>query len=190
MRQRAQMPTPPQELPRGTERRRATSRIDSLSFAGAARPSGVNVTTLDGVFTANSHHRTKLSSVFGVYTSMRPAKRSETSPSSPAKTYDETRLAEEIVSALPAGVARELSADRETIRYAVRAKGFKLRTIVFIRESLKRLIDDPLRAIKLEYLQRDLLRNATRRSDFRYPHAHLHPARISAKVQSCLFSAM
>ena len=50
-------------------------------------------------------------------------------------------------------------------------------TIVFIRESLRRLINDPLRVIKVEYLQRDLLRNAGRRGDFRYPHAHLHPTR-------------
>jgi hypothetical protein len=145
----------------------------------------VNVTTLDGAFTGNSRGGTKLSPGFAVYYSMRPE--------SPTKQNDETRIAEEIVSVLPEGVARALSADRETIRYAVRAEGLKLRTIVFIRKSLKRLIDDPLRAIKIDYLRRDLLRNADRRGDFRYPHAHLHPAKFDARVStttlSCQFSA-
>ncbi|HKR65972.1 MAG TPA: hypothetical protein VJZ00_19730 [Thermoanaerobaculia bacterium] len=91
---------------------------------------------------------------------------------------DETRIAEEIVSALPHGVARALSTDRETIRYAVRAEGLKLRTIVFVRESLRRLIDDPIGAIKVEYLRRDLLRNAQRRNEFRYPHSHYATTRF------------
>ena len=97
------------------------------------------------------------------------------------KSTDETRIAEEIVSVLPEGVARALTSDRETIRYAVRAEGLKLRTIVFIRESLRRLLHDPARAIKVEYLQRDLVQNAGRRGEFRYPRLHLHPVlRISS----------
>lgn len=97
------------------------------------------------------------------------------------RSIDETRIAEEIVSVLPAGVARALTSDRETIRYSVRAKGLKLRTIVFIRESLRRLITDPARAIKVEYLQRDLARSANRRGEFRYPRPQLHPVlRITA----------
>jgi hypothetical protein len=123
-----------------------------------------------------------------------PAEGNEMNPQSKtnSKNYDETRLAEEIVSVLPTGVARALSTDRQAIRYAVRAKGLKLRTIVFIRESLRRLIDDPLRAIKVEYLQRDLMQNAGRRGDFQYPRPHLHPARFAAKfaVIGCQFSAM
>jgi len=91
------------------------------------------------------------------------------------KSSEETRIAEEILSVLPAHVTRALPADRRTIRYAVRAKGLKLRTITFIRESLRRLAADPLRSVKVEYLQRDLLRNAGRRGDYRYPHLHLHP---------------
>ena len=158
----------------------------------------MNVTTLDGVFTGSWHRGTKLSPAFSVYYSMRTQRaKSDTntqSPKSPqsAKSCDETRIAEEIVSVLPAGVARALSTDRETIRYAVRAQGLKLRTIVFIRESLRRLIDDPLRAIKVEYLQRDLARNAGRRGDFQYPRPHLHPAKFAAKfsVLGCQLSAM
>ena len=92
------------------------------------------------------------------------------------KKLDETRIAEMIVSVLPAGVARALSWDRETIRYSVRAAGLKLRTIVLSRESLRRLIEDPVRDVKIEYLQRDLVRSASSRSEFQYPRPHLTPA--------------
>jgi hypothetical protein len=58
----------------------------------------------------------------------------------------------------------------------VRAEGMKLRTIVFCRASLRRLLDDPASAVKIEYLQRDLLDSAARRSEFRYPR----PSRLFA----------
>jgi hypothetical protein len=91
-----------------------------------------------------------------------------------AMTPDETRIAEEIVGVLPSGIARECSAERDAIRYAVRADGMKLRTIVLSRRSLRRLIEDPARAVKIEYLQRDLLNAAGQRSEFRYPRPLLH----------------
>ena len=94
------------------------------------------------------------------------------------KKYDETRLAEEIVSVLPAGIARALSDDRESLRFSVRARGMRLRSIVFCRASLRRLITDPLRAIKVEYLQRDLLRTAAKRAEFVYPRPSVAPRRI------------
>lgn len=86
---------------------------------------------------------------------------------------DENRIADEIVSVLPAGVARACSPEKNTIRYTVRAEGLKLRTIVFSRPSLRRLLDDPARAVKVEYLQRDLLESASRRGEFRYPRLHV-----------------
>jgi len=92
-----------------------------------------------------------------------------------SKTYDEIRIAEQIVSVLPAGVARELSTEKETIRYAVRDAQMKLRTIVMSRISLRRLIDDPARDVKIEYLQRDLTETAASRCEFRYPRPHIMP---------------
>ncbi|HEV7765957.1 MAG TPA: hypothetical protein VGQ76_13215 [Thermoanaerobaculia bacterium] len=94
-----------------------------------------------------------------------------------SQTFDETRVAEEIVNVLPSGVARELSAERDAIRYAVRAEGMKLRTIVLSRSSLRRLSEDPARDVKVEYLRRDLLDAATHRSEFRYPRPLLHVTR-------------
>jgi len=83
---------------------------------------------------------------------------------------DETRIAEEIVSVLPAGIARACSPDRDSIRYSVRGgDGMKLRTIVLRRSSLRKLAEDAARSVKIEYLQRDLLASATRRAEFRYP---------------------
>lgn len=96
----------------------------------------------------------------------------------PTKKYDETRLAEEIVSVLPAGIARALSDDRESLRFSVRAREFRLRSIVFCRASLRRLLTDPLRAIKVEYLQRDLLRTAGKRGEFVYPRPPVAPKKV------------
>ena len=85
-------------------------------------------------------------------------------------TAEDTRIAEQIVSVLPAGsFARACSDDRDTIRFTVDTTPLKLRTIVLDRDSLRRLQSDPARAIKIEYLQRDLLRSAMRRAEFRYP---------------------
>lgn len=167
--QRAQMPTPPQELPRGAETRRATSSSVSFARAVASFSSGLNVTSFDAAFTGLSHRRAKLSSAGGVYYSMRTT----------ADTYDETTIAEKIVSILPDGVARQFSAERETIRYSVRADGLKLRTIVLSRKSLRKLADDPAAAVKIEYLQRDLLATATERREFRYPRPVVHPVSVS-----------
>lgn len=94
--------------------------------------------------------------------------------------YDESRIAEAIVSVLPAGVARACSAERDTLRYAVRGEGIKLKTIILSRRSLRKLIDDPARDVKIEYLQRDLLQNAPHRAEFCYPRPHVAPG-FSAK---------
>ncbi len=85
-------------------------------------------------------------------------------------TVEETRIAEEIISVLPAGsVARACSDDRESFRFTVSNASLKLRSVVLGRESLRRLEADPARSVKIEYLQRDLVRSAMRRAEFRYP---------------------
>ena len=102
------------------------------------------------------------------------------------KKYDESRIADEIMSVLPAGIARAVSDDRGSLRFSVRSAGLKLRTIVFCRESLRRLVTDPLRAIKVEYLQRDLLRSAEKRAEFRYPRANRIAPRLTGRLQRAL----
>ena len=101
---------------------------------------------------------------------------------------DESRIADEIVSVLPAGVARACSPDRNSVRFSVRAVGMRLQTIIFKRSSLRRLAADPQRDIKIEYLQRDLLASAERRAEFRYPRlvgvARLLPARFGLPIAS------
>jgi hypothetical protein len=85
-------------------------------------------------------------------------------------TNHELRVAEEIVSVLPAGsFMRVCSDDRAAIRFAVRSKDLKLRSVVLSRASLRKLINDPAREVKIEYLQRDLASSAKRRGEFRYP---------------------
>jgi hypothetical protein len=92
------------------------------------------------------------------------------------RKFDENAIAEVIVSILPAGVAREFSSERDTIRYAVRGEGIKLQKIVLKRDSLRKLADAPAGAVKIEYLQRDLLAAATQRGEFRYPRPLVHRA--------------
>jgi hypothetical protein len=90
---------------------------------------------------------------------------------------DESRIAEQIVSVLPADVMlRACSPDRDKLRYAVRGEGIKLTTIVLSRRSLRKLADDPARDIKIEYLQRDLVQTAQQRAEYTYPRPHVAPA--------------
>jgi uncharacterized beta-barrel protein YwiB (DUF1934 family) len=80
------------------------------------------------------------------------------------------KTAEEILSVLPEGsVMRVCADDRETLRYAVRASGLKLRHVTLSRASLRRLAEDPQSNIKIDYLRRDLQRSAKRRDAFQYP---------------------
>jgi hypothetical protein len=100
-------------------------------------------------------------------------------------TIHELRVAEEIVNVLPGGsFMRVCSEERDVIRYAIRSNDLKLRTVVLSRASLRRLINDPAREVKIEYLQRDLLRSAKRRAAFQYPRpsclARMLPSRAAA----------
>lgn len=80
------------------------------------------------------------------------------------------RIAEEILSVLPEGsVARVCSDDRDSVSFTVSSVLLKLKAVTLDREALVRLHGDPARAVKIEYLQRDLLRSAIRRAEFRYP---------------------
>jgi hypothetical protein len=86
-----------------------------------------------------------------------------------------------IVSVLPDGVARACSAERDSLKYAVRSEGLKLRTIILSRRSLRKLADDPARDVKIEYLQRDLMQTAEQRAEFRYPRPHVAPSFAAAR---------
>ncbi len=82
---------------------------------------------------------------------------------------NETAIAEEIVSVLTLAALRfRLLADA-AISYTVRDPSMKLRSIVLDRGSLCRLLLDPDRAVKVEYLKRDLLRSAALLTVYRYP---------------------
>lgn len=85
------------------------------------------------------------------------------------RNLDETRLANQIVSVLDPATLRACSDDRDAIRFAVRSSTLKLRTIVLRRAALRRLLGDAARDVKVEYLQRDLLRSASQRAEYFYP---------------------
>jgi hypothetical protein len=85
------------------------------------------------------------------------------------KTTDVTKLAEEIVGVLDADAVRVCSDDRDSIRFAIRSAGMKLRSIVLRRWALRRLLSDPAGPVKVEYLQRELRRSAGQRIEYTYP---------------------
>lgn len=98
------------------------------------------------------------------------------------KTMDETKLADEIVGVLDARAVRVCSDDRENVRYAVRG-AMKLHTVVLGRHALRRLLHDRDGAVKIEYLQRDLLRCAAERGEYVYPRrSAINPAEHLAVV--------
>ena len=84
------------------------------------------------------------------------------------KSMDDMKLAEEIVSVLDAQVVRVCSDDRDNLRYAIRGS-MRLRSVVLGRAALRRLLHDRDGAVKIEYLQRDLLRSAGQRGEYVYP---------------------
>ena len=96
------------------------------------------------------------------------------------RRLDENGIAEMIVGVLPAELVRECSSERDTVRFAVRGEGIKLQKIVLKRPSLRRLATDPDAAVKIEYLQRELLSAAAVRAEWRYPRPVVHPAGRSA----------
>jgi hypothetical protein len=85
----------------------------------------------------------------------------------------ETALADEIVSVLRSAALRVFSLGGEGIRYTVRGATLKLRSIVLDRKALRRLLRDPMVAVKIEYLKRDLLRCAAQTVEYRYPRRRL-----------------
>ena len=101
------------------------------------------------------------------------------------KAMDDVKLAEEIVSVLDAQVVRVCSDDRENLRFAIRGS-MKLRSVVLGRPALRRLLHDRDGAVKIEYLQRDILRAAEVRGEYVYPRRsainpmHEHPAAVLA----------
>ena len=82
---------------------------------------------------------------------------------------NEMAIAEEIVSVLTLAALRFRMLADAAISYTVRDPSMKLRSIVLDRGSLRRLLLDPDRAVKVEYLKRDLLRCAALFPVYRYP---------------------
>jgi hypothetical protein len=99
-----------------------------------------------------------------------------------SRTFDEARLAAEIVSVLQPAALRACSDERDVIRYCVRGNSLKLRTIILDRQALRRLLDSRDGAVKIEYLKRDLLRTATQRIEYRYPRHSVTNRRQSGNL--------
>ena len=105
------------------------------------------------------------------------------------RRLDENGIAEMIVGVLPAEIVRECSPERDAVRFAVRGEGIRLQKIVLKRPSLRRLATDPDAAVKIEYLQRELLSAAAVRAEWRYPRPVVHASTKRAVSAMPLVSA-
>jgi hypothetical protein len=128
--------------------------IVSLAFDSAVFPIGEKLT-----FAGN--FRLPLTSIASEHMAGRMKKMTITN-------MDEAKLAAEIVSVLQPEALRACSRE-DVICYAVRGDSLKLRTIIFDRSALGRLLKTRDGAVKIEYLKRDLLRSAMTRIEYRYP---------------------
>ncbi len=87
-------------------------------------------------------------------------------------TQDEPiRMMEEILSILRERNLQLVHADDGIISFRLHEEGWKLKSLTFSVPCLKTLARDPQREIKIEYLQRDILRAAARRTTYTYPHS-------------------
>lgn len=83
-------------------------------------------------------------------------------------------VATRIMEVLPFDSFELDSVDSETVRYRITLSNWSLRTVVFFKKSLRRLAADAGRAVKIEYLRRDLLWATRSRRSFVYPAALRH----------------
>lgn len=83
------------------------------------------------------------------------------------ETTLEMEVAEAVLEPLPQQTWTE---DAETIRFRIRKPGWKLSSVIFSKRALRKLLSDPNREVKLEYLRRDIARLARSRREYRYPH--------------------
>jgi hypothetical protein len=73
---------------------------------------------------------------------------------------------------------------REEIRFRIHKHfGWRLASVIFRRDALRNLISDPLRAIKVGYLQRELEQSVKSRREFRYPRPS-GPMSLSNRIDS------
>ncbi|MGH9456281.1 MAG: hypothetical protein ACRD2J_01410 [Thermoanaerobaculia bacterium] len=87
-------------------------------------------------------------------------------------TAIEMEMVEQVVDGIGDLTPESVSEDGETIRVRLqRSRGRKLASLVFSRAGLRKLESDPQRAIKLEYLRKDIARAAASRREYRYPHS-------------------
>jgi hypothetical protein len=59
---------------------------------------------------------------------------------------------------------------RDEIRFRIHKRfGWRLASVVLGRGALRKLLGDPQREVKVDFLRRELLRALTSRREFRYP---------------------
>lgn len=83
----------------------------------------------------------------------------------------ETTLEKELAGKVLEPLEQEhWSEDERTIRIRLKKEpGRKLSSVIFSKRALRKLFSDPNREVKVEYLRRDIARQARARREYRYP---------------------
>lgn len=83
----------------------------------------------------------------------------------------ERRMIRRVIEALAPARVEIANETADRIELEVDGAGWMLARISLGREALERLVDDPLREVKLSYLVRDILRSAPKCARWAYPRA-------------------
>ena len=99
---------------------------------------------------------------------------------------EELTVAREVVQfLLGRGTEQTPRVGRDTVTFRVPPReGWRLHSVVFSRDALRKLLSDPARPVKIEYLRRDIARVATQREEYRYPHVLPRASRLAVKAMA------
>ena len=88
----------------------------------------------------------------------------------PVTVTEEMMMAEQIIAMLAPRSVQLLCDDGNLIAFVIQKDGWKLERVIFSRSALQKLLSDPQRRIKGEYLAHDIKRSAARRKSYVYPY--------------------
>jgi hypothetical protein len=88
----------------------------------------------------------------------------------PMMQTDEMMIAEQLLRRIAPESGELVCHDDRVVAFRVRKDGWRLSKLIFSKESLRKLVHDPLQRLKLDWLVRDIAQSAVRRQSYVYPY--------------------
>jgi hypothetical protein len=88
----------------------------------------------------------------------------------PVVTSEEMRVAEQLLARIAPERGELVCDDDHILSFRVSRDGWRLSRLIFSRQSLRKLADDPMGRVKLDWLAHDITRSATRRRSYVFPN--------------------